>query len=769
MSKMIKLSTGSLAVLAARHPWTTIMAWLAALFVSIVLMANLLGGSLTHEVKFTRPQESQQGLDLLEERLTGPAKVREMVIVSSGAYAVDDPAFRDKVDGLTRSIMALGSGAVEGAISYYTTGDPSLVSADRHTTLVPVVMAGDLNNAQQNITKLREVMDGEASSGFRIASTGEAGSGKDMSEVSERDLQKAEFLGIPVAMIILVIVFGTLVAGGLPLILAAFSIIAALGMTAILGARFELSIFVVNMITMMGMAVGIDYSLFVVSRFREELAAGRDRREAIRVAGATASRSVLFSGMTVILALAGLFIVPSSIFYSLAIGAILVVVASVIATLTLLPAVLSLIGGRINSMRVPLVGRMSMSTGAGRRGGFWNRVAYMVMRRPLLSALMAAALLLIPASGYLDINTGANGIKAMPEDLPSRQGFEILERESSYGMLAPVEVVIDGDIGSPGVAAAVEELKSAAAADQAFFGEPRLEPNAGNDLARLILPVKGAPNSESATQAVSRLRHDCVPAAFDGTGAQVLVTGQPAINLDYFQTTDSSRLPVFAFVLGLSFLLLLAVFRSLVVPLKAIIMNLLSVGAAYGLIVIVFQKGWGAGLLGFQQVSAVEAWVPLFLFSVLFGLSMDYHVFLLSRIRERFLKTADNTESVAFGLRSTGSIITGAALIMVAVFGGFAAGDLVMFQQMGFGLAVAVLLDATIVRSVLVPATMKLLGKRNWYLPRWLEWLPDFTVEEERGGLECGAAAVAAVDEANVDSREDCKSEGAAEPVTESL
>ncbi|MBI5290058.1 MAG: MMPL family transporter, partial [Chloroflexi bacterium] len=336
---------------------------------------------------------------------------------------------------------------------------------------------------------------------------------------------------------------------------------------------------------------------------------------------------------------------------------------------------------------------------------------------------------------YFNINTGFSGISTLPDSLPAKQAFEILNRDFSGGLIAPAQVVIDGDVSSPQVQQGIDRLNATLAADPEF-GETSFEANSEGSLGLIEVPVAGDPNSDQAERAVKRLRDDYVPQAFNGVPARVLVGGDIAANLDGFAMLATYTPIVFAFVLGLSFILLTVVFRSIVVPIKAVIMNLLSVGAAYGLLVLVTQEGVGADLLGFQQVESIEAWLPLFLFAILFGLSMDYHVFLLSRIREHYDETHDNTESVVFGVRSTGRLITGAALIMVAVFAGFAAGDLVMFQEMGFGAGVAVLIDATIVRSILVPASMKLLGDWNWYLPGWLTWLPDVRVEGRRTNTE---------------------------------
>jgi putative drug exporter of the RND superfamily len=398
----------------------------------------------------------------------------------------------------------------------------------------------------------------------------------------------------------------------------------------------------------------------------------------------------------------------------------------------LLPALLSLLGDRVNSLRV-LRRRTELGTESSHR--FWNAITRGVMGRPVFSLLIGAGILIAASLSYFNINMGFSGVSTMPDDAPSRQAFDILASEFSGGLNSPIEVVADGDANSSEVRGAITDLRELLDQDE-LFGPSRVEVDEAADTTVVSFPVNADPSSEVATSSIERIRDDYVPTAFQGVNAQVLVGGDTAFNQDFFDMTASNTPVVFAFVLGLSFLLLMVVFRSIVVPLKAIVMNLLSVGAAYGLIVLVFQEGVGADLFGFQQVEAIEAWLPLFLFSILFGLSMDYHVFLLSRIKERFDQTGDNAESVAFGLRTTGGLITGAAAIMVAVFGGFAAGDLVALQQTGFGLAAAVLIDATLVRSVLVPATMKLLGDRNWYLPRWLEWLPNISVENAKPPAE---------------------------------
>ena len=598
---------------------------------------------------------------------------------------------------------------------------------------MPFTMAGEFDDASDNIDEVIDIVEQSRSeTGFRVLITGRAAVGQDFEELAQDGLARGEAFGVPIAVVILIMVFGALVAALVPVILAVASIIVAFGAASLLGQAFGLSFFVENMIFMIGLAVGIDYSLFIVARYREERRGGLEKLSAIGRAGGTATRTVSFSGMAVGLGLIGMLLVPSNVFITIGLGAIFVVIAAVIASMTLLPAVLSLLGDRVNKLAIPWIGVSQTRSDETKPGGVWDKISRGVMRQPVISLMLAGGLLIAALVPLFDINTGAAGVSTMPDGIESKEGFLILDEEFSAGEATPAEIVIDGDIDSPAVQAGVESLKLALAADETFAAPRPLEVNEARDLAMLTVPVEGDAVSTSAQDAIKRLRGTYIPAAFENApDATVLVTGETAFNLDFFKIANDAAYVVFPFVLGVSFLLLLVVFRSIVVPIKAVILNLLSVGATYGLLVLIFQKGVGNEIFGFQQAETIEAWLPIFLFAVLFGLSMDYHVFLLSRVRERFDQTQDNTESVAFGIRSTGRLITGAALIMVAVFWGFAAGDLVPLQQMGFGLGIAVLLDATIVWMVLVPASMRLLGKWNWYLPPWLEWLPDLRVEVE--------------------------------------
>jgi RND superfamily putative drug exporter len=729
----MRLSPQSLARSSSRHPWRTVGIWVVLMVAAGVASGALMGDATTTGVTMTNNPEATQALELLEDRLTGPNRDTEIVIVRSESASVDDAEFRTYVEALAGRLDGLGQEVVQETTTFYESQDPGLVSEDRRSTLIPTTLAGEIEDAPDKIDDINEAIDAGEAPGFDVKVFGPAALGDDFNTVAEEDLAKGEGVGIMAALVILVVVFGAVVAGLVPIIVGVASIFIAVGVVAVIGQLVQFSFFVTNMISMMGLAVGIDYSLFVVSRYREERQRGRDKLDAIEAVGATASRAVFFSGMTVVLALLGMILIPNSIFKSLGAGAIFVVVISVAASLTLLPAILGLLGDKVNALTVH---RRTKVADPEHRGGFWDAVTRGVMGRPVLSLVIGVGILLAAGSSALDMRTGFAGVSTVPDELPSKQAFDLLARDFPGGLSSPVKVVVDGDVNSAPVKARMDDLQAALAGDQ-IFGAPQVQVNDDGDLALITVPLNDDPSSKASTDAIGRLRDDYVPAAFpEGSEARVLVGGDTAFNKDFFDVAARYLPIVFVFVLGLSFVLLTIAFRSVVVPVKAIIMNLLSVGAAYGLIVLVCQKGVGNEIFGFQQVEVIEAWLPLFLFSVLFGLSMDYHVFLLSRIREHYDLTGDNTESVAYGLRTTAGIITGAALIMVAVFGGFAAGRMVAFEQMGFGLGVAVLIDATIVRSILVPASMKLLGKRNWYLPGWLQWLPNLGVEGPASHLD---------------------------------
>ncbi len=728
-----RMTPERLARASSRRPWLAIGIWVLVVVAAGLASSQLLGNALTNDVRFTNQPESLRAKELIDARFHRPSHDTEFVIVQSPEATVRQHVFRAAVADVQGRLAALGPGVVDSSLSYHQTRDPSMVSRDKHATLVSVVMAGSLDDASDAIADVAAALE-TPPQGFHILMAGRATLGHDLIGIAEADMQKGEEIGLLAALIVLIVVFGAVVAALLPIGIALVAIGAAVGSVALLGTVFTFTFTVTNMITMMGLAVAIDYSLFIVSRYREERRAGRGKEDAIATAGSTASRAVVLSGLTVVTALLGMMIIPTTIFRSLAGGAILVVLAAIVGALTLLPALLSLLGDRIDRLRLP--GRRRKA--ADPEKGMWGRIAVAIMRRPVLSMVLAAGFLIVAASSVLRIETGFSGVSTVPDSVESKQAFEVLASQFSGGVTSPVEIVVDGTVTSPSVEQGIVHLQALLARDGGL-GPSSVQVAVSRDTALISIPVVGDPSGKAAVATIDRIRSRYVPEAFPaGVARQVLVGGDTALNRDFFATTDRYQPLVLAFVLALSFLLLMMVFRSVVVPTTAILLNLLSVGAAYGLLVLVFQRGgpgigrWLADLFGFQQVQVLEAWLPLFLFCVLFGLSMDYHVFLLSRIRERYVQVKDNTEAVAYGLSRTGGIITGAALIMVAVFSAFAAGQLVMFQQMGFGLAVAVLIDATVIRSVLVPATMKVLGERNWYLPRWLRWLPHLSVEGEQ-------------------------------------
>jgi RND superfamily putative drug exporter len=714
------LGTETLARASASRPWRTVGVWVILLVAAGLLSSQLLGDALTGEITFTNDPESVRALEIVEE-VRGEVAGSEFVVVKSDSVTATDPGYAAYV-GELQAVLGQ-SQSVEAVGSYLTQDGP--VSESGTTVLLPVTLAGsDVDGLSANAQRVADIVAGlPAPTGFEALVAGPATLNNEFNDIAEQDLAKGETIGIGVALLVLVFVFGSLAAGVVPIILGVVAIAVAMGLSALVGQLFDLSFFITNMITMIGLAVGIDYSLFIVSRYREERKEGFEKVEAIGRAGATASRAVLFSGLTVVLALIGMLILPNTLFRSLGLGAILVVIAAVAASMTLLPAVLSLLGDRIDWLRVRRRGAHEA------KSKLWDRVTKVVMGRPVISLVVSAGILLIAASSFMSIETGLAGVSTLPEETDSARAFTVLADEFAGGLTSPVEIAVEGG----DVAGTLSAVQGAVAGD-GRFGPATIDPRSSDTKGVLSVQLRGDVASIESMDEIRHLRDDVIAGV--ETSSAVYVGGQTAITVDFIDQTSDYTPIVFAVVLGLSFLLLMVAFRSIVIPGKAIAMNLLSVGAAYGLVVVFFQAGVGPGwikdiasALGFTQVETIENWLPLFLFSVLFGLSMDYHVFLLSRIKERFDQTRDNTESVAYGLRNTGALITGAAIIMVAVFAGFAAGRLVSFQQMGFGLAAAVLLDATIVRTVLVPASMRLLGHRNWYFPRWLEWIPDISVE----------------------------------------
>jgi putative drug exporter of the RND superfamily len=714
--------TERLARASSCRPWLVVGVWLVVIVAALALVVMFL--AFEGEAEITRTTESKQAERVLDEGFpqeaaTGLA-ISEVVVLRAERGGVRAEATRERVAALAEELRGAGA---ERVVTYGE--ERRLVSQDGDATVLLLALGRDGEDDVEDVVDVVERVDQEP--GYRAAVTGERTADADEDAASLEDLKKGElFFGVPLALVVLLLVFGAVVAGLVPLMLAIASIVVALALVALLAQAYDLSVFTQNMLIGMGLALGIDYSLFTLSRYREERLQGREKPDAIATAGATAGRAVLFSGIAFVLAMLGLLLVPSTIFRSLAAGAILVGIVSVIAALTLLPAVLALLGDHVNALRVPLFGRAAEQ--AGREGRFWGAIVERVMRRPVASLVLAAGLLLALAGPVLALDTGTSGAATLPDRFESKQGYLLLREEFPKQSTEPVDIAVVGHVREPAAERALALLEQELAR-RPIFGEPTVEANETGTVARVTVPVAGNADGERAIAAVRDLRGEAVPRAFAGVDAEVYVGGDTAEELDYHNTVNFWLPLVLLFVLGLSFLLLTLAFRSIVVPATAIGMNLLSVGAAYGLLVLVFQEGIGNALLGLREAESIDAWVPLFLFAVLFGLSMDYQVFLLSRIRERYTQTGNTDAAISFGIGSTARLITGAALIIIAVFWGFAMGDTIAFQQMGFGIAVALLIDATIVRSVLVPATMKLLGERNWYLPSWLGWLPDVHVE----------------------------------------
>ncbi len=653
---------------------------------------------------------------------------------------------REQLDALPETDVVSVLSRYDGGID--TEVVDGLTSDDRHTTLLRVELSTPTDQAMNHMDGVYAIVEeANALPQFDVAVTGAAAAYTDAQDLSNKDLRRGEMIGIPVALVILVLVFGALVAAGLPLVLSIFSIIVGLAITVLIGQVFELSVFALNILTATGLAVGIDYSLFIVSRYREERRGGLDKMAAISAASATASNAVFFSGMTVVLALVGMLIVPLSIFTSLGIGAMSAVFAAVTAALTLLPALLALLGDRIDALKVPWLDRFARSHG---EHGWWGRMARRVMRRPALSLTLGVILLLAIASPLLTMRSGGLSADTFPSTYTSKQGLDMLKRDFAAGLSEPALVVVQGDVGDAKVQSALKDFVDRLDQDGRFT-LTGLSTSADGSLAVLQMIQDAGTQTEKAKAAVRDLRETLVPASFAGSGAAVYVGGNTAAQIDSIDLTDGYMPIVIGVVLFLSFILLLLAFRSVLVAATAIVMNLLSVGAAYGALTLVFQHGWGTVVPGLITVESIESWVPLLMFCVLFGLSMDYQVFLLSRIRERWYETRESKESVVFGVQSTAGIITGAALIMVAVFLGMGSGQMVVLQELGFGLAIAVLLDAFVVRVIVAPAMISLIGDRYWWLPRWLEWLPRIDIEGRAPAAEVGARARARADGATGD------------------
>jgi uncharacterized membrane protein YdfJ with MMPL/SSD domain len=708
---------------SAQHRKKAILGWLTFVIASVMIGGAL--GTNTLKDEDSGVGESGRADKTLHEAF--PQETSESVLVQSSTLETSDPRFRAGVEDVVQRLR--GAQDVENIVSPYS--EPNQISADGRSALVDFEIAGDEDTAADRVDPALAATAAAAKAHpeLRIEQFGMASADKAISKQFEDDFQKAEITSLPITLLILVIAFGALVAAGVPLLLALSGVAATIGLLGPVSQIAPVDESINSVILLIGLAVGVDYSLFYLRREREERAAGRSEQAALEAAAATSGRAVLISGFTVMIAMAGMYLAGASTFISFATGTILVVAVSVIGSLTVLPAVLSKLGDRVDKGRVPFLGRLKARTA---RAGIWPRTVDRVLRRPVLAAVVSGGLLLALAVPTLSMQTAVPGVDGLPQELPVIQTYNHIQ-DTFPGESIPAEVVVEAkDVTGGPTAAAIEDLgKLASQRPELFERGVSTEVSPDKTVANVSVPLAGDGTDETSNRALDELRGELIPATLgqvDGVTADV--TGMTAGTAD-FNAVMSSHIPwVFAFVLSAAFLLLMVTFRSVVIPLKAILLNLLSVGAAYGLLVLVFQEGWGESLLGFESTGAITAWLPLFLFVVLFGLSMDYHVFILTRIREAVDRGLRTDQAVAQGIKSTAGVVTSAAFVMVAVFAIFATLSSLEFKQMGVGLAAAVLIDATIIRGVLLPATMKLLGDWNWYLPRWLEWLPRVTHED---------------------------------------
>ena len=662
---------------------------------------------------------------------------RESVLVQSQTATYKDPSFEAAVGGVVQDLALQPN--VENIVSPIENPNAGLVSRDGHSALVQFDVKGKAADAQNKIAPILAAIDGTQTAypNVIIGEFGQASADNQVSQRFDSDMHRAEITSLPLTIAILIVAFGALVAAGLPVLLAFSAVLAATGLNSLVSHVVPTDQqTVAAIILMIGMAVGIDYSLFYLKREREERYGGRSPAEALFSAARTSGQAVLVSGTTVLIAMAGMFISGNSLFDTIGIGTMIVVLASMIGSLTVLPAVLHRLGDRVDKGRIRLV------HGRPRDDGPWGRFIAAVLRRPVTAVVLSAGFLLacaIPASG---MHTKLPNFTDFPRDLKIVRTYDRIQQAFPGSQTPAVVVVKAPNVTTPLMRRALELFKQRALATGDFYAPFTITLNPDHTVARIDFAIAGNGDNAASVAALHTLRDTVIPPiAKTLPNAEVVVTGVTAGTYD-FNHQMRARLPyVFLFVLGLAFVLLLLTFRSLVIAATAVALNMLSVGAAYGILVAVFQHGWLAGVFGFQTNGAIVSWLPLFLFVVLFGLSMDYHVFILSRIKELHDAGASTDDAVRLGITRTAGTVTSAAIIMVAVFGLFASLSMIMMQQMGFGLAVAVLLDATIVRAVLVPSTMKLLGEANWYLPHSLEWLPRVNVEAAKHGPTGGLPA----------------------------
>jgi uncharacterized membrane protein YdfJ with MMPL/SSD domain len=709
---------------SARHWKTAVFGWLGFVLVAFAL-GNVVGTN-SLSVNEPGPGESGRVQQVLNDKFEQPAK--ELVLVQSSSLTATSAPFHAAVQDVIRRLAAQPN--VTNVESPFATGNSGRISSDGRAALVQFDIRGKSEDAQDKVAPILATVANAQSAHpeFTIEEFGGGSVSKGISDQFGKDLVKAGLLSLPVTLGILLLTFGALVAAGIPLLLALTSVLAAIGLLALPSKVLPMDDAVNAVVLLIGLAVGVDYSMFYLKREREERAAGRAETASIEAAAATSGRSVLISGFTVIVAMAGMFISGDKTFEGFAAATMLVVAISVLGSLTVLPALLSKLGDRVNKGRVPFLRSPDQRVGESR---FWGAIVERVMRRPLLSGVLAAGVLIALAVPALRLQTTQNSIESYPRSLAVIRAYDKIQQAFPGDALAAQVLVEAPDVRSGAARSAIGELRRRALASGEMFRPIEVDVNSAGTVALISIPIAGNGTNSASKDAVHTLRDDLVPATVGRLpDATTGVGGMTASSID-FEDQFRERTPyVFAFVFGLTFVLMLLAFRSIVIAVKAIVLNALSVAAAYGILVLVFQDGIGRGLIGASS-GGIESFMPMFLFVILFGLSMDYHVFILSRIREGVDHGMSTDEAVEHGIKTTAGVVTSAAIVMVLVFSVFITLSFDLLKQFGVGLAAAVLIDATIIRGVLLPASMKLLGDWNWYLPSWLEWLPRVAVATE--------------------------------------
>jgi uncharacterized membrane protein YdfJ with MMPL/SSD domain len=706
-------------VWSAQHRKTAIWGWLA--FVVLALVIGNAVGTRTLEHTEVGVGESGRADQAIAD--AAPEHAQEMVLIQSSEASAGDPRFNVVVADVHRSLAALPD--TQNFESPLVPANANQISSDRHSALLRFEIAGDdsqvMDRVKPAVTAVADVQ--QAHPGFTLGEFGDASTQQQINKVVTDDFGKALKTSLPVTLIILLIAFGALVAAGVPLLLALTAVMATIG---IMGPLSHVIGGVDNsineVILLIGLAVGVDYSMFYLRREREEREAGRSEQAALAAAAATSGRAVLVSGFTVIIAMAGMYFAGTPTFQSFATGTILVVAVALVGSLTVLPAILAWLGDRVEKGGVPIIKDQPWNAG---ESGAWAKILDPVLRHPGIALLLSAGLLVFLALPAFRLHTANESVESLPQDVASIQTYNRIQDAFPGGGIPAVVVVSSPNGPTPQVRTGIDRMVARAKASPLFEDPITLDTFPDPDVTQVNIPIVGDGTDSNSNAALDELRDTIVLATIGAVpGVTADVTGFTASSRDFNDATKSHLPIVFAFVLTAAFLLLLFTFRSIVIPIKAIVLNLLSVGAAYGVIVWIFQDGHFESFLGFHSTGAIISWMPLFLFVVLFGLSMDYHVFILTRIREAYDRGMSTDEAVSHGIKTTAGVVTSAAAVMIGVFFVFATLSLVFFKELGVGLGVAVLIDATLVRAVLLPASMTLLGDWNWYLPRWLEWIP---------------------------------------------